>query len=90
MAFGIVIARIAIWLRVEHPELPHDASIWLGVALLGLGVACNALGAMRFVVARRAIVENRSFVPGAGGPVAVALTVGALGAAAIVYSIASA
>jgi putative membrane protein len=90
MAFGIVLARIAIWLRVEHPEQHGDVSTWLGVVLIALGIACNIIGAVRFVAARRAIVENRSFVPSASGPIGVAIAVGALGAAAIVYAIASA
>ena len=90
MAFGIVVARIAIWLRLERSSDAGDVSTWLGVGLMALGVACNGIGAVRFVHARRAIVEGRSIVPGVSGPVAVALTTAALGVAAIVYAIASA
>jgi putative membrane protein len=89
MAFGIVVAKLAVWLRLEHPEESRRVSTWLGVGLLGLGVACHAVGALRFVHTRRAIVEGKPIVPTASGPVAIAITTGVLGLAAMVYAIAS-
>lgn len=83
MAFGFVIARISAWLRIEHPE--QSSTPWLGIAVIAIGMACNALGAHRFVQARRAIVEHRGIIPDARGPVVVAYTVVALGLGAIAY-----
>lgn len=83
MAFGFVISRLAAWLRLEHPD--ESASPWLGVLVIVLGMACNALGAHRFVQARRAIVEHRAIAPGATGPVVLAYAVVALGLGAIAY-----
>ena len=85
MAFGFVIARLAVWLRLEHPERDQIGSSALGIAVLALGMACHVIGAMRFVHARREIVAGRSIIPGTAGPVAVAVAVTALGAAAIAY-----
>lgn len=89
MAFGIVVARVSVWLRLEHPAESRGGTTWLGVALIALGTACHLIGARRFVHARRAIVEDRPIIPTAAGPVAIALATAALGLAAIVYSIAS-
>ena len=85
MAFGFVIARLAVWLRIEHPERGTGGSTVLGIAVLVLGMACHVIGAVRFVGARRAIVAGRTIVPGTTGPVAVAIIVTALGAASIAY-----
>lgn len=86
MAFGYVIARIAEWLRLTQPGGEGAAlPSWLGITVVGLGTACHALGAFRFVRARRAIVAGTPIAPGAEGPVMVALVVTAIGVAAIIY-----
>jgi putative membrane protein len=85
MAFGFVIARLAVWLRLEHPERTEQGSSLLGVSVLIVGVACHAIGAVRFFRARRAIVTGETIIPGASGPLAVTALVGILGIAAIVY-----
>ncbi len=90
MAFGFVVARLAVWLRLEHPERGEGAiSAWLGIAAIALGVACEVAGVVRFVRARRAILEGKPIVPGPLGPVLVAGAVGAFGLAAIAYLLAS-
>lgn len=91
MAFGFVVARLSVWLRVEHPERDEGSlGSWLGIAIVALGTACHIVGAIRFVSARRAIVEGRSIQPGVTGPVAVAVAVSAIGIAAIAYLVAGA
>ena len=86
MAFGFVIARLSVWLRIEHPERAGQAlSSVLGIVVLGLGIACHVIGAYRFVMIRRAIVAGQPIIPGATGPVAIAVAVTALGIAAIAY-----
>lgn len=89
MAFGFVIARLTVWLRVEHPER-EDGSFgsWLGIAVIALGIACHVVASLRFVSARRAIIEGRSIRPSATGPVAVAVGVSMIGIAAIGYLVA--
>jgi uncharacterized membrane protein YidH (DUF202 family) len=91
MAFGFVIARLAVWLRVEHPERDGSAgSTWLGLAAVALGIACQLVGAFRYVRARRALIAGRSIVPGSVGPMIIAGTIAAVGLAAIVYLASSA
>lgn len=85
MAFGFVIARLAVWLRLERGETHAMTSTWLGIAVICLGVACHAIGAARFAGARRAIIAGEPIVPGARGPIVVAALVGAVGVAMIVY-----
>ena len=85
MAFGFVLARLAVWLRLEHPERVSPATSWIGLATLVVGVACHVIGALRFVKARRAILAGETIHPGALGPVAVAAIVAAIGLAAVFY-----
>jgi putative membrane protein len=91
MAFGFVVARLSVWLQLEHPER-GDGSMgsWLGVAIVALGTACHAIAAVRFVAARRALIAGRSIQPSSAGPVAVAAVVGALGIASILYIVTNA
>jgi putative membrane protein len=90
MAFGFVIARLAVWLQVEHPERDDSAvSAWLGIMVIALGIACEILGMFRFVRARRAIIAGRPIVPGSVGPVIIVGAVAAFGVATIVYLAAS-
>lgn len=87
MAFGILLARLSTWLKIERPEVAYQmVSTTLGGAILAIGTACHIIGAVRFVRARRAIVENRSIIPGAAGPVAIAVTAAAVGAASFLYA----
>jgi putative membrane protein len=81
MAFGFVVARLSVWLQLEHPER-GDGSM--------LGTACHAIAAVRFVAARRALIAGRSIQPSSAGPVAVAAVVGALGIASILYIVTNA
>lgn len=90
MAFGFVVARLSVWLQVEHPErLSGSTGSWLGVAILAVGTGCHAIAAARFLSVRRALIAGRSIQPGSTGPVAVAALVGVLGIASIVYIVTS-
>lgn len=91
MAFGFVVARISVWLHVTHPERSDNAAgTWIGIVVVALGSACHLLGAIRFVRARKAILANRSIESSAAGPVVLALSVCAIGLAALVYLAATA
>jgi putative membrane protein len=87
MAFGFVISRLALWLELEIHRA--DAfSLGLGASIVAAGAACQVLGAIRYVRARSALIEGRAITPGAAGPVAVALVVGAVGVALCIYLLA--
>ena len=51
MAFGFVIARVSVWLHLEHPERESPLATWLGIAVVGLGTACHVVGAVRYASA---------------------------------------
>ena len=86
MAFGFVVSRLAVWLQFDDPTRgPRPFSVWFGAVIIALGVACQALGAVRFRYARRAIIENRVHIPDSRGPIALALGVGAAGAVSMIY-----
>jgi putative membrane protein len=76
MAFGFVLARITVFVG---PDAAHADDVWLstraGIAFIALGTACHPIAAIRFVRARRAILDRREVVP--GGAAAVALAAGA-------------
>lgn len=91
MAFGFVVARISVWLQLAHPERDNNvAGTWIGILIVALGSACHLIGALRFVRARKAILANHSIESSAAGPVVLALSVCAIGIAALVYLAASA
>lgn len=80
MAFGFVVGRIAVWLKMEHPERGESGlSLGVGIAIVVVGAACQGIGAVRFLQARRAIVNDKPIVPGATVPVAVAIAVAVAG-----------
>jgi putative membrane protein len=80
MAFGFVIGRIAVWLKMEHPERGESSvSLGVGIAIVAVGAACQGIGAVRFVRARRAIVDDKPIVPGATAPVVIAIVVAVAG-----------
>ena len=84
VAFGFVIDRLALWFRYEmHRD--DSGSLALGTAAIALGVACQLIGAGRFVAMRRSLVGNRPFVPGTSGPLVVVVLVAGLGLALLIY-----
>lgn len=86
MAFGFVLARMGVWLETERStSTDASASILTGVAFIAIGTLCHPLAALRFMRARRAIIDGRDIVPDARSAVVLALGVTALGALLIVY-----
>lgn len=85
MAFGFVVARLALWLRLEAHQSSGGVSLTLGAVVIGVGAACQVIGAIRFVAARRAILSSRPIEPGAIAPVVVAVLVTLVGAALLVH-----
>jgi inner membrane protein YidH len=85
MGFGFVVARFGVFLRelssVGHG--PADArpgpSLWIGIALVVLGVAVNLAAAVRHVQLVRRL-ERGDGAPGiSAAAIAVAVTLAALG-----------
>ncbi len=85
MAFGFVVARLALWLRHEGLQQNGGISLGFGTAVIAIGAACEVVGAIRFVTARRAILAGQPIEPGSVGPVAVASAVAAVGLSLMVY-----
>lgn len=81
MAFGFVVARLGLWLRMLQPPEAHagGGSVVVGVLVVLLGVGTLTAGAVRFVRAHRAIVHNEPHVPGALAGVLLAATLAAAG-----------
>jgi putative membrane protein len=89
MAFGFVLARIGMWLELDgaHGD-DATASFVAGVAFLVIGTLCHPIAALRFVRARRAIVEGREHVPSVRAAVGLAIAIMLLGAVLVVYLLA--
>ena len=86
MAFGFVLGRIAVWLKMEHPERGESSvSLGLGIAIVAVGAACQVIGATRFLRTRRAIVNDAPIVPGPVAPVVLAIAVAVAGLALAGY-----
>lgn len=92
MAFGFVVARFGLFLRLLNVErsgqLPggHDLSNPIGIGLVLIGVACMALGAIqhrRFVATLPEIDVPRT--SNGAFPLALAVMLGALGLVLAVY-----
>ncbi|MFO7536354.1 MAG: DUF202 domain-containing protein [Kiritimatiellia bacterium] len=91
MGFGFVVARFGLFLReleaAQHLERPsgHGVSVWIGIALVVLGVFLNlaALGRYRFYL--RQLV--RGIIPEAKPRLetAVAVALSLIGTAAVIY-----
>jgi putative membrane protein len=86
MAFGFVLARISVWLSAEgRAAADASASSAAGITFIVIGTLVHPLAAVRFVIARRAIVEGRDMVPDAVSAVGLALAVGLLGVMLVAY-----
>lgn len=86
MAFGFVLARIGVWLRAEGlHSTDASASSGAGLVFIVIGTLVHPVAAVRFVGARRAIVEGRDIVPDAASGVGLALAVALLGVMLVAY-----
>jgi putative membrane protein len=80
MGFGFVVARLGLFLQelaAQHgkpPEPSSRLSLWIGTALIVLGVLLNLLAARLHVRRLRAYAEGGA-APGSGGGLAVGLAV---------------
>lgn len=84
ITFGFVIARVGVWLRMlaaadSRTEINTVGTAWIGAAFLALGTFANAMAAVRYRHARRAILSGTE-LPDGGFPVIFAVVATVLGA----------
>jgi putative membrane protein len=84
MAFGFVVDRTALWFSVEG-HAHESISMILGGLMIGVGVVCQVIGAVRFRATRGALLAGRALLPGVGAPMVVAVLVTLLALALLVY-----
>ena len=93
MGFGFVVARFGLFLRewsaaqnIVHPS-GHGVSLWLGIALVALGVFLNVAALMRYRRYLRQLAQG--ILPEAKPRLetAVAVTLALIGVAAVLYLI---
>ncbi len=96
MGFGFVVARFGLFLRewsaaqnLDHHS-GHGVSLWLGIALVGLGVVLNLAALIRYRRYLRQLAQG--IIPEAKPSLetAVAVTLAVIGVAATIYLIFSA
>ncbi len=95
MGFGFVVARFGLFLRevalAGHAPVPHSTglSLWIGSALLGLGVAVNLLAAAQHVRFLRRLRRGEPYrSPSLPLGVIVSIVLAALGVGMAVYLLA--
>jgi putative membrane protein len=90
MAFGFVLARMSVWMRlVDRDVEPHDGYLrGFGVGFVLLGALCAGLAGIQYVRVRRALLAGLSIAPGGALGMALAVVLTALGCALGVYLIA--
>ena len=90
MGFGFVVARFGLFLRelgVAHPGIPHRTtglSMWLGTALLIIGIMVNVGATAQHVRLMNRLSRGKAPESYSGAAVAVALVLAALGIAMVV------
>jgi putative membrane protein len=93
MGFGFVVARFGLFLRewsaaqnLDHHS-GHGVSLWLGIALVGLGVVLNLAALIRYRRYLRQLAQG--IIPEAKPSLetAVAVTLAVIGVAAAIYLI---
>jgi putative membrane protein len=89
LTFGIVLARIDLWLRAidagpAGAPVPEIGTAWIGGLFVALGVIGNAIALYRYAASRRAIRRNQE-IPDDRFPVVFAGMVAAGGAVIGVY-----
>jgi putative membrane protein len=79
ITFGFVIAKTAVWLRVEDAAARAGVSQRVGTLFIFLGAAAEVLGLVRYLRVKRALLAGRSVPTGAGGVIALVVIAAVLG-----------
>jgi putative membrane protein len=93
MGFGFVVARFGLFLRewsaaqnLDHHSR-HGVSLWLGIALVGLGVVLNLAALIRYRRYLRQLAQGIMPEAKPSLETAVAVTLAVIGVAATIYLI---
>ena len=90
MGFGFVVARFGLFLRelgVAHPGIPHRTtglSMWLGTALLIIGIIVNVGATIQHVRLMNRLNRGEVLQSYSGAAIAVALLLASLGLAMVI------
>ena len=79
ITFGFVIARTAVWLRLNEVQAITVAGDIIGSVFVFLGAATETIGLLRYLRIRRALLEGRPVMIGATEIVAMAVAIALLG-----------
>jgi putative membrane protein len=87
MAFGFVVARLGVFLRVADPGTRHQVgfSLFIGATLVVLGSVSNVVAAYRYTRVRAALLASRPPQPGLVAGLTLALALALIGAILSVY-----
>jgi putative membrane protein len=93
MGFGFVVARFGLFLRAvegHNPPTSHSGGLWLGTALIMLGIAVNLLAARQHFGRMLRLSRGESLSAGRWSlAMFVSLGLAAIGVAMAVYLVAS-
>jgi putative membrane protein len=78
ITFGFAIARLSEWLKPPGRGAPR-AAIALGGVFMFLGVVAEAVGVIRYLVVRRALLAHRPVPTGGTEVLVLAVVVGVVG-----------
>ena len=79
ITFGFFIARLGLWLRFETASTSLPRSTLVGGTLVLMGAITEAIGIVRYVRVRRALLAHRPVPIGTADVVALAVVVALLG-----------
>ena len=79
ITFGFVIARTAVWLKLNQVQAITVAGDVIGTVFVFLGTATEAIGLVRYLRIRRALLEGRPVMVGATEIIAIAVAIALLG-----------
>jgi putative membrane protein len=90
MAFGFVVARLGVFLRVTAPGTSQQVgfSLFIGAALVILGTLTNVVAAYRYARVRAALLTSTRPQPGPVAGLSLAFAIALIGAFLSVYLLA--
>jgi len=88
VTFGFVIEKTAIWLRLNDTGfIPPGRSHRIGTTFIFLGVVAEAIGLIRYLRVKKALLAQRPAPTGAVEIIALVIVVGLLGLLLGVFSV---
>jgi putative membrane protein len=87
ITFGFVIAKTSIWLRRDQPLAVTRGADLIGALFVFLGAVAEAVGLIRYLRVRTALLGHRPVPLGATEIVAIGVSVALLGLVLTVYAV---